>query len=79
MWLDDELVGETSFETNWLNNDEFLQVGANGWASKSGEAGFRDVFDGTISDLIILDKALDKPESLQMLADEEVTEEVFMF
>jgi hypothetical protein len=51
--LNGELAGEADFEFDWLDNVEHLQVGANGWASKSGEAGFRDAFDGTISDLAI--------------------------
>ncbi|WP_027243251.1 right-handed parallel beta-helix repeat-containing protein [Leisingera daeponensis] len=51
--LNGELAGEADFEFDWLDNAEHLQVGANGWASKSGEAGFTDAFDGTISDFAI--------------------------
>ncbi|UWQ48123.1 right-handed parallel beta-helix repeat-containing protein [Leisingera aquaemixtae] len=51
--LNGELAGEADFEFDWLDNAEHLQVGANGWTSKSGEAGFTDAFDGTISDFAI--------------------------
>ncbi|MEL6645016.1 MAG: hypothetical protein AAFQ79_13880, partial [Pseudomonadota bacterium] len=52
-WLDGQSLGEASLDYDWVENDEYLQVGANGWASASGEAGFTNAFDGTISNLII--------------------------
>lgn len=51
--LDGAAFGSASFNTSWVNNDEFLQVGANGWSSDTGAAGFVGVFDGTISNLMI--------------------------
>ncbi|OBY27744.1 hypothetical protein A9D60_25275 [Leisingera sp. JC1] len=53
--LNGQLIGQADFDFDWLDNSEYLQAGANGWASRTGEAGFRDVFDGTISDLSITD------------------------
>ncbi|MEM9011151.1 MAG: right-handed parallel beta-helix repeat-containing protein [Pseudomonadota bacterium] len=54
VWLDGALVGSANFETSWETNVEVLQIGANGWASASGAAGFVDVFDGTISNVFIV-------------------------
>jgi hypothetical protein len=53
--LNGQLIGAAEFDFDWLDNGEYLQAGANGWASQSGAAGFRDAFDGTISDLTITD------------------------
>ncbi|WP_141117853.1 LamG domain-containing protein, partial [Leisingera sp. JC1] len=53
LWVDDALVSSQSFDVNWLDNTEYLQIGANGWASQTGKAGFRDAFDGTISNVEI--------------------------
>lgn len=51
--LDGIVVGEADFDMTWENNAEYLQIGANGWASTSGGAGYNQVFDGTISDVVI--------------------------
>ncbi|MEL6830355.1 MAG: hypothetical protein AAFO63_09495 [Pseudomonadota bacterium] len=78
MWLDGELIGEHSLDMDWTENEEFLQVGANGWASQSGEAGYRDAFKGTISDVAIFD--LDADYAAQFAASiEEEAEEVSDF
>ncbi|MCR8726854.1 LamG-like jellyroll fold domain-containing protein, partial [Frigidibacter sp. ROC022] len=53
--LDGQVFGQAAFDTSWMDNHEYLQVGANGWASKSGESGFTHVFDGTISDVVIVE------------------------
>ncbi|WP_172300483.1 LamG-like jellyroll fold domain-containing protein [Pseudoruegeria sp. HB172150] len=56
--LDGEVIGESAFDMTWEDNDEYLQIGANGWASDSGEAGYDQVFDGTISDVAIFDEVI---------------------
>lgn len=53
--LNGEVFGEAAFDSSWETNTEFLQIGANGWASKPGDDGFVQVFDGTISDVVITD------------------------
>ena len=53
VWLDGVSVGTKAFNTSWLTNNEYLQIGANGWSSKTGESGFTQVFDGTISNFIL--------------------------
>ena len=58
VWLNDKLVAEGNLDMDWSSSDEFLQIGANGWASEAGQAGFRDVFDGTISDVYVFDSDL---------------------
>ena len=52
--LDGKVFGQANFDTSWASNSEYLQIGANGWASQTGQKGFKDVFDGTISDAIIV-------------------------
>ena len=58
VFLDGEKVGETAFSMDWTANIESMQIGANGWASASGDGAFADVFDGTIEDVLVLDKVL---------------------
>lgn len=53
VWLDGTLVGSADFEMSWDNNTEFLQIGANGWASAAGKPGFVGVFSGQIGQLVI--------------------------
>ena len=51
---------EDDFEADWLENEEYLMIGANGWSSPSGEIGWtNDHFDGVISDFTVLDRQLD--------------------
>ncbi|MEO1178153.1 MAG: LamG-like jellyroll fold domain-containing protein [Pseudomonadota bacterium] len=52
-WVNGELIGQGRLNYDWLDTDEYLQVGANGWASASGSAGYMGAFDGTITDLVI--------------------------
>ncbi|MEO1747598.1 MAG: hypothetical protein AAFR27_03095, partial [Pseudomonadota bacterium] len=52
--LDGKSFGSTNFDSTWANNNEYLQIGANGWASQSGKAGFSQLFDGTISNVLIV-------------------------
>ena len=52
-WLNGELIGEADFDMSWVNNGEHLQLGALGWSSETGKAGYKGVFDGTISDVEI--------------------------
>ncbi|MEL6677483.1 MAG: G8 domain-containing protein [Pseudomonadota bacterium] len=44
---------DNSFQMNWEQNDEYLQVGALGGRSETGESTFHASFDGTISDVSI--------------------------
>ena len=38
LYVDGELVGSNSGHiTSWVGNEEYLQIGALGWASQSGE------------------------------------------
>ena len=55
-WLNGTLIGSAEFDTDWTGNQQYLQVGAhNGKIPPSGTAGFDRMFDGTISDLKIVD------------------------
>lgn len=51
--LNGTVVDTSDFSATMSNSDEMLQIGANGWASVSGAAGYSDVFDGTIWDATI--------------------------
>ncbi|MBY8978061.1 tandem-95 repeat protein [Rhodobacteraceae bacterium NNCM2] len=62
LWLDGNLVDSANFDTSWETNKEYLQIGANGWASKTGSSGYTDIFDGTISDAVIANGALNPTE-----------------
>ncbi|MFZ7094480.1 LamG-like jellyroll fold domain-containing protein, partial [Primorskyibacter sp. 2E233] len=53
--LDGVNVGTAEFGMTWETNTEYLQFGALGWGSKTGEAGFGNVFDGTITDIVVTD------------------------
>ncbi|MES0809281.1 LamG-like jellyroll fold domain-containing protein, partial [Roseibium sp. SCPC15] len=54
-----EVAGSENFQADWLGNEEFLMIGANGWGSPSGEIGWtNDHFDGTIFDFRVLDDQL---------------------
>ena len=68
LYVDGDLVGSAETDTTWTDNDEYLQIGANGWASDSGEAGYRSSFDGTISDVAIFDEVL-TPDAVAALED----------
>nr|WP_254438119.1 LamG-like jellyroll fold domain-containing protein [Ruegeria arenilitoris] len=59
VWLNGQKVGQVDTEMDWSGNNEYLQVGALGWASDTGEAGFNNVFDGTISDVVIVENEYD--------------------
>jgi len=56
-WLNGSSMGTVASDTTWVNNNEYLQVGANGWASASGSSSYKQVFDGTISDVAIVEGA----------------------
>ncbi len=66
VWLNGEQVHSSDFSTDWSSNVEYLQFGARGWSSESGEAGFSNVFDGTMSDITIVEGNL-TPTQLQGL------------
>ena len=52
-WLNGRLIGSADFDMNWTANSEYLQLGALGWSTETGKAGFKGLFDGTISDVEI--------------------------
>jgi len=66
LWLDDQLVGSSDFTMNWQDNVQQLQLGALGWASKSGASDFVEVFSGTIADVAILDTVV-SPVDLDLI------------
>jgi pyruvate/2-oxoglutarate dehydrogenase complex dihydrolipoamide acyltransferase (E2) component len=68
LWLDGAAKGSAAFDLDWTGNGEYLQVGANGWASASGASGFGDVFDGTISDVMIVSGSLDPAQLTAVLS-----------
>jgi hypothetical protein len=53
--LDGEEVDRADFAGDLSGNTEVMQIGGLGWASRNGEAGFGDPFDGTISDVVVLE------------------------
>ncbi|WP_415717692.1 LamG-like jellyroll fold domain-containing protein [Roseibium sp.] len=64
-----EVAADEEFQVDWLDNEEFLMIGANGWGSQSGEIGWtNDHFDGTIFDFAVLD---------QQLSESQVRDELF--
>lgn len=63
VWLNNALVGSVSTNMSWAVSSQYLQIGANGWASGSGDSGFTSAFQGTISDVVIVAEAL-SPEEL---------------
>lgn len=66
VWLNEKLVGAAAFGTSWATNTEYLQIGANGWKSGTGQAGYTDVFDGTISDFVIV-RGLKTPDQIDAI------------
>ncbi len=76
VWLDGEQVHSADFEMSWESNVEHFQIGALGWASQSGQAGFRNAFDGEISDVVVVegvwepDQIQDLIQNAQPLPDE---------
>ena len=59
VYLDGKLVGSANFQTSWMTNEEYMQIGGNGWASAPGESSFVNAFDGVISDVEIFDQKAD--------------------
>uniref|UniRef100_UPI002638B5D0 LamG-like jellyroll fold domain-containing protein n=1 Tax=uncultured Roseibium sp. TaxID=1936171 RepID=UPI002638B5D0 len=64
LYVDGVAVAEDdAFESDWLGNEEYLMIGANGWSSPSGEIGWTgNHFDGVISDFTVLDQQLDQEQ-----------------
>ncbi|MCA0847224.1 LamG-like jellyroll fold domain-containing protein [Salipiger thiooxidans] len=75
--MDGEIVDQANFDANWENNGNFIQVGANGWASRQGTAGFADVFDGSITDVMIFNSAM-TPDELSVLDSVDMAAEADM-
>ena len=69
LYVDGELAGSNSgLIMSWEGNQEYLQIGGLGWASKTGADDFRHPFDGRISDVEIYDQALEAPQ-VELLAN----------
>ncbi|MEL6103898.1 MAG: LamG-like jellyroll fold domain-containing protein, partial [Pseudomonadota bacterium] len=66
VWLDGAEVGSAAFNTSWVTNTEYMQIGGNGWASATGQAGFNHAFDGTISDVVIVEGVV-SPDAIATL------------
>ncbi|MET1414450.1 LamG-like jellyroll fold domain-containing protein [Roseibium sp. HPY-6] len=64
LYVDGVAVAEDdAFESDWLGNEEYLMIGANGWSSPSGEIGWTgNHFDGVISDFTVLGQQLDQEQ-----------------
>lgn len=58
-YLNGGKVGQRAFDADWTTNVEYLQFGANGWGSASGEDDVVGPFKGEISDIVIFDQSLD--------------------
>ena len=72
LYVDGELAGSNSGTImSWEGNQEFLQIGGLGWASKTGADDFRYPFDGKISDVQIYDQVLDATLVEQLSNDAE--------
>ncbi len=71
VWLNDKIVGAEQFDASWVNNNEYLQIGANGWSSQTGQSGFVHVFDGTVSDFVILE-GFRTPEEVTEIFDDTI-------
>ncbi len=69
LYLDGALVdAEAGFTQDWTPNQEVLLIGANGWASPSGEIGRPShAFDGEIRDFAVIDDQLGAP-AIQTIA-----------
>lgn len=68
LWLDGALVDRADFDTTWTRNAEYLQIGANGWASQTGDSRFEDVFDGTLADAVVAEGVLTPAELAALTA-----------
>lgn len=64
VWLNGNQVHSADFSMTLASNVEHLQVGALGWGSTSGDAGYKHVFDGSISDVVIVEGKW-TPEQMQ--------------
>ena len=65
LYVDDVLVDQNAGVTPDLSlNPEFVQLGALGWASDSGDDSFRDPFEGTLTDVRVYDEVLTSDQLL---------------
>ena len=70
LYVDGTLVDQDlSLGMDWLDNDEWLQVGGLGWGSNAGSNTFTNPFSGQIADVEIYDERLDT-DQIQVLADQ---------
>ncbi|MEM9128109.1 MAG: LamG-like jellyroll fold domain-containing protein [Pseudomonadota bacterium] len=69
VWVNGGLVGATTTNIDWSQNNEFLQIGANGWFSGVEQDGFRYAFYGTISDVLIVE-GINSPNQMNAILEE---------
>lgn len=58
LWVNGNLVASDPLVMDWTTNVEFIQWGALGWGSDSGEAGFVFPFEGSITDKQVYSEVL---------------------
>ena len=56
--MNGELIGTKAFEFDLSLNNQNLQLGGHGWDSSDGGDKISDAFNGTMSDIMILDQAV---------------------
>jgi hypothetical protein len=69
VWLDGQQVWSGVSAMSWVDNTEHMQIGALGWASETGKAGYGSVFDGTISDVVVAEGKLEPQRILEFIAN----------
>ncbi|MEO1505529.1 MAG: Ig-like domain-containing protein, partial [Pseudomonadota bacterium] len=71
LYVNGVLVDSDAITTSWAGSPEFLQFGSLGWASNSGQSGFRSSnnFRGTISDQKIFSEALNSDQIAELHTD----------
>ncbi|WP_109314025.1 LamG domain-containing protein [Ruegeria sp. AU67] len=72
VWLDGQQVHSADFSMNLAENVEYLQIGALGWGSETGEAGYNTVFDGEISNVAIVEGKWTPVQMQQLMKGSEV-------
>ena len=69
LWVDGALIEETtSIDATWDTNTEYLNIGANGWASDPGSSAVKDGFDGAIADVEIYAQQLSEDQIQELAA-----------
>ena len=56
--VDGAVVDSGQTDISWATSNEFMQIGALGWRSDSGDGDFSNVFHGSIADVAVYDGAM---------------------